>query len=89
MDSSAAIEDEMGAAADGTPKSWCADSERWETASVPRSEWFDCRSQSCCRGPALIPNGTGPWPGLNAPPPTLEPPSELGDPASGMACMRE
>jgi len=92
MDSSAAIEDETGVPDDGFapgPNSWCADSERCETASVDRSAWFDCRCQSCCREPALIPNGTGPCPGLNAPPPTLEPPSELGDPVCGMACMRE
>ena len=93
MDSSAAIDDETGAPDDDggfppTPNSWCA-SERCETASVDRSAWFDCRSQSCCRDPALIPNGTGPCPGLNALPPTLEPPSELGDPVSGIACMRE
>jgi len=100
MDSSAAIEGVMAPApappvADaednvGPTRSWCADSERWETeiASVGKSAWFDCKCQSW-PDPALIPNGTGPCPGLNVPPPTLDPPSELGDPASGMACMRE
>lgn len=93
MDSSAAIEVETGAPDDAGAalvfSSWCADRERCETTSVDGgSTWFDCKCQSC-PAPALMPNGTGPCPGLNAPPPTLEPPSELGDPVSGRACMRE
>lgn len=65
------------------------DCEKCDTASTGGCAWFDCMCQSR-PAPALIANGTGPCPGLNAPPPpTLEPPSELGDPVTGSACMRE
>ena len=90
MDSCAAIEDDETGAPDAvefaTPRSWYADNEKCESAL--RSAWFDCRCQSWF-APALIPNGTGPCPGLNAPPPTLDPPSEPGEPEGGSACMRE
>lgn len=91
MDSNATIEDEMGApvvVVVAFAPSWCAENERCEAASLDRSAWFDCRCQSW-PVPTLMPNGMGPCPGLNAPPPTLEPPSDPGDPASGSACMRE